>query len=179
MGNLAVRSELIVDPYIERGVNAFEVEVRLLALHGRRNGEVADVESAGIFVGNVRRVNRDRIVDVGVVRNVVAAVERHLPVHRNGHLVKAVLCFVDGLDAVDVREELEFPFAAEGLEVFARAAVHGLSSLFGSRCGLERNEVRTGFFASDMQFVRILIIIGNVKRHGGSPLHKFLLYIIT
>ena len=173
VGDLAVCNELIVDPYIERGVNAFEIEVRLLALHGSRNGEVADVEGAGIFVGNERRVNGNGVVDVGVIRNVVAASESHLPVHGNGHSVEAVLRFVDGGDAVEVREELELPLAAEGLEVAAGAAVNGLCSRFGSLCGLEGDEIRAGRFASDMQFLRILVIIGDIQRHGDSPLTKF------
>ena len=89
VADLAVRGELIVYPYVESGVNALEIEVNLLACHSCRNGELTGVKSAGVFVGNKRRVVGDGIVYVCVVRNVIAASESHLPAHGNGEFIAA------------------------------------------------------------------------------------------
>ena len=89
VADLAVRGEFIVYPYVESGVNALEIEVNLLACHSCRNGELTGVKSAGVFVGNKRRVVGDGIVYVCVVRNVIAASESHLPAHGNGEFIAA------------------------------------------------------------------------------------------
>ena len=172
VGDLRIGREGVVDPDVERGIDALEVQVGLLRLHRGGDREVADVERAGILVRDIRRVDRDRVVDVRVVRDVIAAPEGHLPAHGDGHAVEALgrevrAGHIAAADVGEGGEESEGPFAVEGLEEGGFAAVLQRRVALGR----EGDEVRAGRFASDVQGLRILVIIGKMQRHIGVLLY--------
>ena len=88
MRDLTVCGKLVIYVEVEAGVDAFEVYIYPFVLEeSGGDGEVARIESAGIVCRHVRRVDRVRIFDIGVVRRIITASERVLPVHRDGELV--------------------------------------------------------------------------------------------
>ena len=172
VGDLRIGGEGVVDPDVERGVDALEVQIGLLRLHRGRDREVADIERAGVLVRDERRIDRDRVVHVRVVRDVIPAAEGHLPAHGDGHAFEAFgrevrARHIAAADVLDGLEEAERPLAVEGLEEggFPAVLVRGVA------LGGERNEVRAGRFASDVQGLRILVIIGKMQRHIGVLLY--------
>ena len=76
-----------VDEEIETAVDALEGQKnRLLrGIFGKQEG--TSIEPARILFRNARRIDRDRIVDVGIVRNVKSPPDGDLPVHRDGQFL--------------------------------------------------------------------------------------------
>lgn len=84
---LAVADEPAVDPDVEGGVDPLEGQEDLLPLPARGKGELPPVAADRVLVGNVRRVHRVGVADVGVVGDAVAL---HLPVAGDGDPVPAL-----------------------------------------------------------------------------------------
>ena len=81
---LAVADSLAVHPDVERGVDAVELEPDPPIAPAVRDRERPTVQPGRVLGRDVRRVDRERIDDVGVVW---LAVARRLPVSRNPQLV--------------------------------------------------------------------------------------------
>ena len=77
MGDLTVPDKLTVEPDIEAGGNALEVQKCTRGSGILLVGEVVEVSAAGILFGNIRRISGKWIADVGVLVVVVAVVLPH------------------------------------------------------------------------------------------------------
>ncbi len=67
MGDLAVPDKLTVEPDIEAGGNALEVQKCTRGSGILLVGEVVEVSAAGVLFGNIRRISGKWITDVGVL----------------------------------------------------------------------------------------------------------------
>ena len=93
MAYLTVTDKNIVHPKIKAGVHALKIHVNLASFKaGSRNVNLAPIERRGIFVRNMRGIDRERIVAVCIVRCIISAVKHCLPAARNGHFFKLRRC---------------------------------------------------------------------------------------
>ena len=67
MGDLTVPDKLTVEPDIEAGGNALEVQKCTRGSGILLVGEVVEVSAAGVLFGNIRRISGKWITDVGVL----------------------------------------------------------------------------------------------------------------
>ena len=82
VGHLAVSHKLPVDPQVEAGIHPLKVQVDLVGFQGfLRHVQVADIQPARVFLGNIGRVKGDGVADVGVL---VAAIAVVLPTGGHG-----------------------------------------------------------------------------------------------
>ena len=157
MRNLAVADEIAVDVQIEAGIHTFKVEIDFLFFQHRcfyRKGTL--IQRTGIFIGDVRCILGIRIVDVGIVGNIIACTQLSLPVHRNGHRVgKFDTASPEGFNFGFIVIELEIPFAAQGLEIGGHTAFPMLCFA----CIFKRNIIRARCFGTDVQRMRIFMIM--------------------
>ena len=77
MGNLTVPDKLTVEPDIEAGGNALEVQKCTRGGGIFLVSEVVEVSAAGVLFRNIRWISGERIADVGVLVVVVAVVLPH------------------------------------------------------------------------------------------------------
>ena len=117
VGNFAVAQVLAVQPDVEAGVDTFEVQVSLGCVRVHGILEVSQVCTAGVFVGNIRRVCREGVTDVGVLVLVVAVV---LPDagNRDGIPVGSIVALLveQVFEVVNTLTVLELPVAVQKLK---------------------------------------------------------------
>lgn len=117
VGDLAVANVAAVQPHVVAGIDSLEVEVDPGRVRVRRVVEIADVGAAGILLGHVRGVERDRVADVGVLVGIEAQV---LPHAGHGHLAICVCQVITEVEllrhVIGALEVLEPPWAVEHLE---------------------------------------------------------------
>ena len=129
MRDLAEADELSVEPDIETGIHALEVQKQIVRRELFIEREFSDIESAGVLIRDKRRVGREGIFEIAVERNIVAAVNIGLPTARDGYFIKPALADIFGRLAQDIFkafEKAEIPLAAErnkiiGLTALARS----------------------------------------------------------
>ena len=117
VGHLTVTHVPAVQPDVEAGVNTFEVQEGFGSAGVNPVIEFPDVGAAGILLRNVGRIERKRVLDVGVLVLIVAV---HLPDAGNRDLVVVVYARVGLVEAVlqviDAVVVAEVPHPAQQLE---------------------------------------------------------------
>ena len=80
VGDLAVTHVVAVEPYVETGIHALKVQKRARRFRIPVPRKAVQIGAAGVVLGDIRRVKRKRIANVGVLGTVVASqlpAERH------------------------------------------------------------------------------------------------------
>src|SRR5450759_645191 len=77
---LTVAYRLAIDPEVEGTVNSFKAKSHIALQPGIRHEERPPIAAGRVLRGNVRRINRKGIVDIGIVR---IAIAMHLPARGN------------------------------------------------------------------------------------------------
>ena len=158
VGNLAVAQVLAVQPHVEAGVNALEVQVCLgsvciLGIH-----KVAQIGAARILIGNKGRICRERITDVGVLVLVIAMV---LPDagDRDGIPGRSIVTLLveEVFEVVDALAVLELPVTVEKLETVGMLTVF-YQIVHPGGC---RDEVRSVRGSAYMMGMQVLEVGGN------------------
>ena len=166
MRHLRETREGAVDPDVERGVHAVNVQEHLALVPALGQREGAAIAADGVVVGHIGRIEGNGIVDVGVVRLIIAV---HLPVGGHGKLVPALV----GIVVVDFLEALgraadggieEIPAAVEQAIAAGQAALAGQSVLFG-QIG---DQAGARFLAANLQHVGVLPV-GQRLIHEKQP----------
>ena len=85
MADLTVTDKFVIYEEVEAGVHALENEDMLTRLAVKV--EFAVVKTRGIFLGYIRRILREGVVDIRVLRGVIALADGVLPVHWHGERV--------------------------------------------------------------------------------------------
>ena len=157
VSDLAVTYEFIVAVQEESAVNALEHRVNaLLFKHIIRQSERLYVQTARIVRRNERGIERERILTVRILRNVVSLAELRLPAARYLYRIE-----VDAVKLRDLRkvsdgiEVSEVPHPAKRFEISAFSPVLVARRLIA----VSRDEVCPGLFASDVQCVIVHVVI--------------------
>ena len=159
-----------VDPDVERGVHAVKVQEHLALVPALGQREGAAIAADGVVVGHIGRIEGNGIVDVGVVRLVVAV---HLPVGRDRKLVPALV----GIIVIDLLKALgraadggieEIPAAVEQAIAAGQAALTGQGVLLG-QIG---DQAGARFLAANLQHVGVLPV-GQRLIHKNSLLAAY------
>ena len=164
VGDLAVADVLAVEPHVEAGVHTLQDQVGLRRVRVRRVLDVAQIDPAGIVLGNEGRIEGDGVADVGVLVPVVPLV---LPGAGHGHPIHAVQRDVappEGLGhVVDARVVGECPLAVEEMNAVGALAC---AATGGDGCGGGQvvGPWRQGALVEGLE---ILIVPGN-DRHWCS-----------
>ena len=91
MGYLAVAHILSVHPHIEAGIHTLEVQVSLRRRLILFPGKMTAVSAAGIFMGHIGGIQRERIVYICILMPVIPM---HLPYRGHGNRLPALACAV-------------------------------------------------------------------------------------
>ena len=148
--NLAVARELLVDPEVEAGIDALEVQVRAARSVLRADLKAAQIQPAGVLIRHEGRVKRDRVADVRVHVAVVAGV---LPAGRHLDLVHVVLV------KADVRRRAVGEHVEERVEIAERprAVQRADARGFAAVVRRLRQVVAAGRAGAHVQHVRIFM----------------------
>ena len=93
VADLAVSRKAIIHKKIEAGIHAFKVNMhRFLRQLFFRKPQGANIKPARIIDRHMRRIHRERIVYIGILRAVISAPQLGLPALRNAQLVKPGRC---------------------------------------------------------------------------------------
>ena len=74
VGHLAVANVRAIEPHIEAGVHPLEREIRAGCLGVRCIVKIPNVGAARVVLGNMRRIEGDRVAHIGVVVVVITQV---------------------------------------------------------------------------------------------------------
>ena len=165
--NLTVSHQIAIDPDVKTRIHALKVQFS----HVVRGIQckIGHIRTAGVVFGDVRRVERERIADVGILMPVIS---EHLPAARHRDSIPAVGVKVGFFECIGhvplVRIVGKAPSTAE--QGHTRRACTILTA-----CALlvrKGDEIRVIFYRPDVQHGWILIICGQVHRYA-SILRKF------
>ena len=90
VGNLAVAHKFPVNPHVKAGIHTFKIKELFLLRLTAADVKIFDISATGIIVGNIGRIKREGIPDVGILLLIEA---QHLPAGR--HFYPAELFFVE------------------------------------------------------------------------------------
>ena len=156
-----IADKFAVDPNIVARVNTLEIQVQLARREFVGQIKVARVHAAGNAVRQVRRIGLERIIDVGVVWNVVALVKHGLPRTRHGDGIGVFVFIGEKVVACEVVGHIgkafiiaKIPFAAERLEIGRFGAVKGVCRVFVRI----RDKISTRFAFTDRGRARVFVV---------------------
>ena len=140
VGHFAVSKILTVQPDIEAGIYAFKVQISLRRTLVLLVNEVAQVCAAGIIIRDIRRIRRERILDIRVLVLIVSVV---LPNTRNRNRIPGrcviSLLIEEILKIMNALAVLELPVTAEHLNAIRMLTMlNQIIHAYGSR-----NVIRT------------------------------------
>ena len=155
MGNLAVSDESAVDPHIKAGIHTLKIQICVRSLRIAVILKRADIRTAGIVLGNIRRVHRKRIIHIGVLMTVISMI---LPYTRHRDLIESA-----GAESVFVKRLLqiintliivEFPLTVQQYKTI------GSHTLFsdGVHRNRRRNIIRAVWHRIQVKNTQIFII---------------------
>ena len=152
MRNLTIADIPSVDPNVEAGIDTLKIQIDFGRVLIRNILKIPQVCAAGIFVRNIRRVCRERIVDVGVLMLIVPVI---LPDtgHRNGcPVLRIKACFKKALSEImDTFTIHKLPLAVQKLKTI-RVFTMFHQVIHGTR---RRNIIRAIGFCTLMESVNI------------------------
>ena len=158
MRYFAVAQEGAIQPDIQTGVNALKVQICLGRICVGFIDEIIEISAAGVLIGNVGRVCRERIPDVGVLMLVITVV---LPDtgNRDGIPSGSIIVFFVELifEVMDAFTVLEFPVVVQQLEAVRvlpvfNQVVHSYRS---------RNEVASVGSCAYMMCMQVFVVSRN------------------
>ena len=159
MADLAIRGELPVDVKVEAGVHAFEMQAEVVFFKRFPiDVDGTHIKPARVFGGDVRRVDRERVQNIGILGFIIGLIEFELPAHRNGEPVPLPLVEVGGQEVAQFPlrgKPSELPFSAKRRESVA------LLSVVRSRGFLRliRDQVRVRLFAPLVERCKAFVVM--------------------
>ena len=159
MTDLAIRGELPVDVKVEAGVHAFEMQTEVVFFKRFPiDVDGTHIKPARVLGGDVRRVDGERVQDVGILGFIIRLVEFELPTHRNGESVPLPLVEVGGQEVAQFPlrgKPSELPFSAKRRESVALLSV----VLFRGFLRLIRDKVCVRFFAALVERCKAFVVM--------------------
>ena len=112
-----------IEPDIEAGINTLKVQVNHRSRFIKVELKLADISATRILMRNIRRIKRERVLNIGVL---VVIVSVHLPYAGNGHGIKIAGIIFSSvkavLEIVDAFIVTELPLAVEKLHTIGLSA---------------------------------------------------------
>ena len=124
MGDLTVPDKLTVEPDVEAGGNALEVQKCTRGGGIFLVSEVVEVSAAGVLFRNIRWISGERITDVGVLVVVVAVVLPHAgdrDAVKSGGIIADLIESI--LQVINTGVVPKFPASVQKLEAIRGLAV--------------------------------------------------------
>ncbi len=135
VADLAVSDKRTVDVEIEAGINPFEMQTEIILFEGIGiDRKRTHIKTARILGRYKRRIDRNGVACIGILRFVVRAVNLVLPTHRYGQFFPRLGIKLGGEKIAHFifgRKPTEIPFTAKRYETVTLRAVGGFCRFFG------------------------------------------------